>query len=86
MGSPLFNKVTVTLENGNRFEMNAPNNHPSRRYISTMKLNGENYTKNYLTFQDLMKGAKIDMEMGESPNKQRGIETSDYPYSFTNEE
>ena len=51
-----------------------------------MKLNGKDYTKNYLSFQDLMKGAKIDMEMGESPNKQRGIETSDYPYSFTNEE
>ena len=86
MGSPLFNKVTVTLENGNQFEINAPNNHPLRRYISTMKLNGKDYTKNYLTFQDLMKGAKIDLKMSESPNKQRGVETSDYPYSFSNEE
>ena len=86
VGSPLFNKVTVTLENGNRFEINAPNNHPSQRYISTMKLNGQHYTKNYLTFQDLMEGAKIDIEMSETPNRQRGISTSDYPYSFTNEE
>lgn len=86
MGSPLFNKVTVTLENGNQFEINAPNSHPLRRYISTMKLNGKDYTKNYLTFQDLMKGAKIDLKMSESPNKQRGVETSDYPYSFSNEE
>lgn len=86
MGSPLFNKVTVTLENGNQIEINSPNNHPSRRYISTMKLNGKDYTKNYLTFQDLMEGAKIDMEMNELPNKHRGVDTSDYPYSFTNEE
>ena len=86
VGSPLFNKVTVTLENGNRFEINALNNHPSRRYISTMKLNGQDYTKNYLTFQDLMEGVKIDIEMSETPSKQRGISTSDYPYSFTNEE
>ena len=86
MGSPLFNKVTVTLENGNRVEINSPNNHPSRRYISSMKLNGTNYTKNYLTHEDLMNGAKIDIEMSETPNKQRGIDIKDYPYSFTNEE
>lgn len=86
VGSPLFNKVTVTLENGNSFEINAPNNHPSRRYIAGMKLNGENYTKTYINYQDLMNGAKIDLDMYETPNKERGIEKSDYPYSFTNEE
>ena len=85
MGSPLFDKVTVNLENGNKFEISAPNNHASRRYIFNMKLNGENYTKNYLTHQDLMNGAKIDVEMSERPNKQRGINKDDYPYSFTNE-
>ena len=86
VGSPLFRKVTVKLENGNRFEINTPNNQPSRRYISAMKLNGEDYTKNYLSYQDLLKGAKIDVEMSDTPNKERGINKSDYPYSFTNEE
>ena len=85
VGSPLFNKVTVTLENGNKIEINAPNNHPSRRYISSMKLNGQDYTKNYFTHQDLLNGAKIDIELSETPNKQRGVDKSDYPYSFTNE-
>lgn len=28
---PLFNKVKVTLEKGNRFEINAPNSHSLRR-------------------------------------------------------
>ena len=86
IGSPLFNKVTVTLENGNQFEISVPSNHPSRRYIYSMKLNGKNYTKNYLTHQDLMEGVKVDVEMSETANKERGIKTSDYPYSFTNEE
>ena len=85
MGSPLFDKVIVTLENGNKFEINAPNNHASRRYISSMKLNGENYTKTYFNHKDLMDGAKVDIEMSETPNKERGIKKSDYPYSFTNE-
>ncbi|MGV8964218.1 MAG: GH92 family glycosyl hydrolase [Candidatus Saccharimonadaceae bacterium] len=85
VGSPLFKKVTVTLENGKTFEVNAPNNDPSRRYISDMKVNGAEYTKDYFTHQDLMNGAKIDIKMSESPNKKRGISKSDYPYSFTNE-
>ena len=86
VGSPLFNKVTVTLENGKRFEINAPNNHPTRRYITDLKLNGANYTKNYFTHKDLMNGAKITIEMSETPNKERGIEPSDFPYSFTSDE
>lgn len=85
MGSPLFDKVTVRLKNGNKFEINAPNNHASRRYISSLKLNGENYTKTYLTHQDLLDGAKVDVELSETPNKGRGVNKSDYPYSFTNE-
>ena len=86
VGSPLFHKVTVTLENGNSFEIKAPNNHSSRRYIADMKLNGANYTKNYLTHHDLMNGAKIVLKMSDEPNKERGTNTADYPYSFTNEE
>ena len=86
VGSPLFKKVTVKLENGNRIEINAPNNQSTRRYISALKMNGKEYTKNYLTHQDLLKGVKIDIEMSETPNKERGIKTSDYPYSFTSEE
>ncbi|MGV8964219.1 MAG: GH92 family glycosyl hydrolase [Candidatus Saccharimonadaceae bacterium] len=85
VGSPLFKKVTVTLENGKTFEVSAPNNDPSRRYISDMKVNGAEYTKNYLTHQDLLNGSKIDFKMSETPNIKRGIKKSDYPYSFTNE-
>ncbi len=85
MGSPLFDKVTVKLENGNKFEIKALNNTPSRRYISSLKLNGEEYTKTYFTHKDLLNGAKVEIEMSEEPNKQRGISKSDYPYSFTNE-
>ena len=85
VGSPLFDKVTVNLENGNKFVIDAGKNHPSRRYISNMKLNGEDYSKTYLTHKDLMDGAKIDVELSETPNKTRGINKSDYPYSFSNE-
>jgi predicted alpha-1,2-mannosidase len=85
IGSPLFPKVTIHLENGNKIEINAPNNTHFRRYISEMKLNGNTHTKNYFTHEELMKGAKIDIKMSETPNKSRGINKSDFPYSFSNE-
>lgn len=86
LGSPLFKKMTVHLENGNRIEINASDNDKSRRYISDFKLNGDTYSKNYLTHDELMNGAIIDVRMSEQPNKTRGIKKSDYPYSFSNEE
>ena len=85
MGAPLFKKVTVELENGNELIINAPQNSDSNKYIQKMELNGKNYTKNYLSHKELMKGAVIDIEMGDTPNKNRGTKKSDFPYSLTNE-
>ena len=85
MGAPLFKKVTVELENGNELIINAPQNSDSNKYIQKMELNGKNYTKNYLSHKELMKGAVIDIKMSDTPNKNRGTKKSDFPYSLTNE-
>ncbi len=84
IGSPLFEKMTVRLENGNKVEINAFGNAPENRYISEMKVNGKVSSKNYLTHNDLMKGAKIDFVMSEKPDKSRGTKKVDFPYSFSN--
>lgn len=85
VGSPLFKKVTLELENGNRVVITAENNNKTNRYIQSMTVNGINYTKNYLKHKQLMEGAEIKFKMSDKPNKQRGIEESDFPYSFSNE-
>ncbi len=85
IGSPLFKKVTLHLENGKTFVVNAPNNNPSTRYIQKAMLNGKVYTKNYITHQDLLKGGKFDLQMSNTPNKTRGINKADLPYSYSNE-
>lgn len=85
LGSPLFKSVKVKLENGKQIVINSKNNNKTNRYISSMKLNGKNYTKNYVTHTDLMKGATINFEMSPSANTNRGINETDFPYSFTNE-
>jgi len=85
IGAPLFQKVTVELENGKKIIINAPGNSDSNRYIQSMKFNGKDYGKNFLSHNELMRGAVIDFEMGDSPNKKRGTDKSDFPYSLTNE-
>ncbi|QIK60222.1 glycoside hydrolase family 92 protein [Dysgonomonas sp. HDW5A] len=86
LGSPLFKKVTLHLENGKQVIINAPNNNKDNIYISSMTVNGQPYSKNYLTHEQLLNGAVIDYKMSSTPNKERGTEVNDFPYSFSKDE
>ena len=85
VGSPLFKKVTLELENGNSIIITADNNNQENRYVDRMTVNGKVYTKNYLTHNQLMNGVNIDFNMSNKPNKVRGTKESDFPYSFSND-
>ena len=85
LGAPLFKKATIHLENGKNVVINAPENSQSNIYIQDMKVNGQEYTMNYYTFPMFTNGATIDNRMGDTPNKSRGVQAEDLPYSFTNE-
>ncbi len=85
LGAPLFKKVTLQLENEKTVIINASNNSENNIYIDEIELNGEAYTKNFLSHSELMKGATLDIQMGERPNKNRGVKDSDFPYSLSNE-
>jgi len=85
IGSPLFKKVILNLENGKLITITAENNNKENRYIASMLTTGKNYTKNYLKHDDLIKGTAIRFVMASSPNKNRGINESDFPYSFSKE-
>jgi len=83
LGAPLFKNITVTLENGNKIEINAPKNSFENRYVQNIDFNGKAYSKNYFKYDELQKGASINFEMGDQPNKKRGTKDSDFPYSFS---
>jgi predicted alpha-1,2-mannosidase len=85
IGSPLFNKVTLHLENGNTFRINAKDNSTENVFIKNAKLNDADYTKNFITHTDIMNGGTINFEMDSSPNFNKGINSEDFPYSFSNE-
>lgn len=84
IGAPLFKKVAVQLENGNQIIINAPDNNADNKYIQAAFIDGKNYTKNWLSHSELMEGVTIDFEMSSEPNKLRGIDQKDLPYSLSN--
>ena len=83
LGAPLFKKITIKLENGNTVTINAPKNSAENRYVEAIDYNGKPYDKNYYDYNELQKGAVINIDMGDEPNKQRGIKVEDFPYSFS---
>ena len=85
LGTPLFKKMNVKLENGKTLSINAPENSDENRYISAMTLNGVNHDRNYLTHDELTSGAVIDFRMAPTPNETRGVSAESRPYSFSNE-
>ena len=83
LGAPLFKKMTIQFENGKQLLINAPANSEANLYVQSVQLNGKVNTKNWVNHFDLLKGGTLNFLMGASPNKQRGITESDYPYSFS---
>ena len=86
VGAPLFRRATIRLENGGAIELEAPGNGPDTRYIGRMKVNGSDWTHNFLRHSDLVKGARIRFDMQAEPDRGRGTEEEDFPYSFSREE
>ena len=85
MGSPLFQKILVKLENGKTIQIEAPDNNKQTRYVKDLKVNGKSVSRTWLEHDELTKGATIKFQMSSKPNKKRGTDEKDAPYSFTQE-
>jgi predicted alpha-1,2-mannosidase len=83
IGSPMFKKISINLENGKKFVVDAPLNDKDHVYIQSSTLNGKPYTKNFITHNDLIKGGILKLEMSNKPNEQRGLSADDKPFSLT---
>ena len=82
IGSPLFAKATINLENGKKFVITASNNGLKNPYIQSARLNGAPYYKTYLNYADIINGGELCFTMGEKPNKEYGRDKKDRPYSI----
>lgn len=83
LGAPLFKKATLNLENGKKFVINAPANNADNRYVMSQTLNNANYSKTWISHDNVMKGGSFTFKMSATPNKKRVTTAADLPYSFS---
>ncbi|WP_031527458.1 GH92 family glycosyl hydrolase [Dyadobacter crusticola] len=73
IGSPLFEKTTIDLQNGKQFTVLANGASVVNKYIQSARFNGKPLNKPSFTHTELMAGGTLELEMGPKPNKQWGL-------------
>lgn len=83
VGSPLFNKVTLTMENGRKFVIEAHNNSVDNVYIQSATLNGISLERNYITYSNITAGGHLVFKMGAQPALHRCTGKAAAPFSLS---
>ncbi|MEU2295969.1 GH92 family glycosyl hydrolase [Streptomyces antibioticus] len=68
VGSPLFKKATVHLENGRDLVVKAPKNSAKNVYVQGLRVDGRAWTSTSLPHSLLAKGGVLEFDMGPKPS------------------
>jgi predicted alpha-1,2-mannosidase len=72
IGSPIFSKLTIHLQNGKTFTIKADGASWSNKYIRSATLNGAPLTTPWFSHSDLVQGGTLELQMSNRPNKRWG--------------
>jgi Putative alpha-1,2-mannosidase len=81
IGSPLFDRATITTAKGKTFTIIAEDNGPLRPYIRGATLNGQSFDKTFLSHDDILAGGEIIFNMTSAPDKKWGSSPASRPPS-----
>jgi hypothetical protein len=82
IGSPLFRRAVVRMDNGNELVVNAPNNSRQNIYVQGLSVNGKPWNEVHLPHSVISRGAVLDFRMGPRPSTW-GCEDNALPPSVT---
>lgn len=85
IGSPLFDRCDIHLENGKTFTLTAKNLSRKNVFIQSATLNGQPYNKCFFKHEDLMNGGELSFVMGPLPSSLWGMGESALPVSTIRE-
>jgi len=71
--SPVFEKISISLTNGKVFTVVAKGASRSNKYIQKAMINGEELSTPFITHEQIMSGATLELVLSELPNKEWGI-------------
>ena len=77
--SPVFTEVTIAPGNGKEFCIVAENSSDVNKYIQSAELNGKPWNKPWIRYDDIAKGGRLVLKMGNIPNRDWGSEPEDAP-------
>ena len=83
IGSPIFEKVTLSLGNGKEFIVEAKDVSAKNKYIQSATLNGDPLNKPWFEHATIANGGKLVLVMGPRPNKAWGSRPEDAPPSMS---
>ena len=69
IGTPLFEKATINLENNNEFTIITKNLSEENKYIASATLNDKPLTRSFITHEEIINGGILVFNMTDSPSK-----------------
>ncbi|MBT8257467.1 MAG: GH92 family glycosyl hydrolase [Bacteroidia bacterium] len=67
IGTPLFDKATINLENGKQFTIVAHDLSSRNIYIESTRMNGEKLEGSFITHEDIINGGQLNFYMNDNP-------------------
>lgn len=86
IGTPILDKATLRLENGNQFKIETNGLSSENKYIQSIRLNGKEFNRSYLYHDEIMKGGSLIFDMGSKPNKEWASLDNQIPVSKIDEQ
>jgi predicted alpha-1,2-mannosidase len=83
IGSPIFKKTVIRLEDGKEFAIVANQVSARNKYIQSAQLNGHPLDTPWFSQTDIANGATLVLEMGDHPNFSWGSSPVDMPPSMS---
>ena len=74
IGSPIFSKSSIQLGNGKKLMIETKNNSDQNVYVQSASFNGKKLNNCWIYRDELMKGGKLELTMGSTPNKSWGTD------------
>lgn len=81
IASPVFDKITIRLQNGKVLRITANNNSRDNKYVQSIRLNNHPLQQVWFRHADIVNGGTLELEMGNTPNTKLGSDPATFPPS-----
>ena len=79
IGSPVFDKVSIHLEEWKDFVIVANHNSHENKYVESIRMNGKPLNQVWFRHADIVNGGTLELTMGDTPNTSLGSTASAFP-------